>query len=375
MQQNPALAGRHTGHVIVAYENFTTATSARDIRFHIYAPNEFDVSGEVIVSATNVNAAFPDVVSLIGPSTGNFVVAWQKSGGIDFRRYFANGTALDAAPVPIADLAGLLPHIAPTKDGGFLVVWGQAFGTESDASADFDLAIQRFDGNGVAVGSRLFIDEPGDQGPFSTNVTTLSDGRVLIAFNNETGDATGLTTLDYVILDPRDQTILGSNLDDTIVGRLDASTIDGFGGVDHLIGMDANDALDGGDADDTLTGGKGKDLLIGGPGDDTFDFNSTLESRVNKADRIKDFRHGSGLDHIDLVDIDAKTGGADNSFKFIATQAFHHKAGELHYVKHNLAGTAHDTTVVEGDVNGDGRADLQIVLTGLHTLHAGDFFL
>jgi Ca2+-binding RTX toxin-like protein len=178
-----------------------------------------------------------------------------------------------------------------------------------------------------------------------------------------------------VILDPRDQTILGSNLDDTIVGRLDASTINGFGGVDHLIGMNANDALDGGGADDTLAGGKGKDLLIGGPGDDTFDFNSTLESRVNNADRIKDFRHGSDLDHIDLTDIDAKTGGADNKFTFIATQAFHHKAGELHYVKHDLAGTAHDTTVVEGDVNGDGRADLQIVLTGLHTLKAGDFFL
>src|SRR4029079_5964019 len=65
VQQNPALAGRHTGHVIVAYENCNTATSDRDILFHIYAPNESDVSGEVIVSATNVNAAFPDVVSLI----------------------------------------------------------------------------------------------------------------------------------------------------------------------------------------------------------------------------------------------------------------------------------------------------------------------
>ena len=71
----------------------------------------------------------------------------------------------------------------------------------------------------------------------------------------------------------------------------------------------------------------------------------------------------------------ARTGGADNKFVFIGTQAFHHKAGELHYVKHNNAGTAHDTTVIEGDVNGNGKADFQIVLTGLHNLHSGDFVL
>ena len=124
--------------------------------------------------------------------------------------------------------------MAGLKDGGFLIVWGQAFGIESDASADFDLAIQRFDGNGNAVGDRMFIDEPGDQGPFDVSVTTLADGRVAIAFSNETGDSTDQTKLDYVILDPRDTTILGTNGADTIlVGRLDGSTIQGFGGADQ----------------------------------------------------------------------------------------------------------------------------------------------
>jgi hypothetical protein len=36
---------------------------------------------------------------------------------------------------------------------------------------------------------------------------------------------------------------------------------------------------------------------------------------------------------------------------------------------------AHDRTIVEGDVNGDGRADFPIVLTGLHNLHGGVFVL
>lgn len=108
---------------------------------------------------------------------------------------------------------------------------------------------------------------------------------------------------------------------------------------------------------------------------DAFDFNSVNESKRGAADVIKDFDFAGDLDLIDVRDIDAKKGGADNKFKFIGTQHFHRKAGELHYVKFNAPGTAHDKTIVEGDINGDGRADLQIVLLGLHNLTKGDFLL
>lgn len=258
----PVLASRHTGHVVFAYTKV-----GGGIGFHIYAKDETDLTGgEVLVSATG---NFPDLVTLQGPGTGVHVIAWQDTAGIMFRRYSA-GVALDNAPVQIADSAGLLPHIAPLKDGGFMVVWGQAFGTETGGSADFDLAIQRFDFNGNPVGNRVFVDEPGDQGPFGVSVDTLADGRVVIAFANETGDATDLTTLDYVILDPREPTIFGTNNADTIVARLDGSTIDGFAGDDILRGMDAADTLRGGDGNDTLNGGAGADEMRGGADDDIY---------------------------------------------------------------------------------------------------------
>ena len=120
-QQNPSLAGRHTGHVVIAYENFhfdpNPALQERDIRFHIYTPGELDVSGEVIVSPPGANAGFPDVASLIGGSTGNFVVVWQQIGGAAFRRYFANGTALDSAPIPIPGSAGALSAANHAAEG------------------------------------------------------------------------------------------------------------------------------------------------------------------------------------------------------------------------------------------------------------------
>lgn len=59
----------------------------------------------------------------------------------------------------------------------------------------------------------------------------------------------------------------------------------------------------------------------------------------------------------------------NQAFKWIAYQAFHHKAGELHYVRSGA------NLVVEGDVNGDGRADFQIQLNAKSVLGSTDFYL
>ena len=57
-----------------------------------------------------------------------------------------------------------MPHVAALLDGGFLFEWTQRFGHESDGSADFGIVLQRFDKNGNAVGDKVIIDNPGDQG-------------------------------------------------------------------------------------------------------------------------------------------------------------------------------------------------------------------
>ena len=60
-------------------------------------------------------------------------------------------------------------------------------------------------------------------------------------------------------------------------------------------------------------------------------------------------------------------------FKFIGDKHFHHKAGELRLVKHGTYVT------VEGDVDGNGKADFQIdvhnLTDTLSILSRGDFIL
>jgi Ca2+-binding RTX toxin-like protein len=385
-QLDPTIAGLSNGNVALAYQSFTPGAAGvpdeRDIRLHIYTPAGGDVaqgvfgSHEVIVSAAGLNALLPDMVVTNGgtlntTSDDQIVVAWQDNNGIEFRRFTSErGIPLDQAPHTIAgSVNGLVPHVAALNDGGFIVEWGQAFGQESDGSADFDLVLQRFDKDGNAVGNQVIIDNPGDQGPFGVSLATLQDGRVIVTFNNETGDATNLTTLDYVILDPRNQTINGTGADDTIVGRQDTSTINGLDGADNLTGMKANDALNGGAGADRLTGGLGKDILFGGADADVFDFNSIRESKGRAPDVIKDFHHAQG-DKIDLSDIDANTKvDGLQGFHFIGAHDFHHKAGELHFVKE------HGHVLVEGDVDGYGRADFRLDVQHVSHLTANDFFL
>jgi serralysin len=125
-----------------------------------------------------------------------------------------------------------------------------------------------------------------------------------------------------------------------------------------------------------LIGGADHDILYGGLGSDRFYFLSTSESGLlaSTRDIIRDYVHGA--DKIDVSTIDATTAATGNqAFTFIGSSAFHHVAGQLHFVMQNPAGTTQDKTIVEGDVNGDGHADFQIELSGLKFLVASDFIL
>jgi hypothetical protein len=117
-------------------------------------------------------------------------------------------------------------------------------------------------------------------------------------------------------------------------------------------------------------GGLGKDLLLGGANGDFFVFANIADSSTTKTTRdvITDLEQG--FDQIDVSYIDAIQGnGATNDqFDFIGTnKAFSGNAGEL-----RSFWTA-DGQIVEGDVNGDGKADFSFeILDPTHTIVLSD---
>ena len=143
----------------------------------------------------------------------------------------------------------------------------------------------------------------------------------------------------------------------------------GSGARDFIYGSAAKNELAGGGGNDFIYGLGAQDSLFGGAGSDRFVYLALSDSKAGAANRdtIQDFQRGSDL--IDLYSIDAKSRVAGNQeFKFIGTQAFHKVQGELHYK--DLGATC----LVQGDVNGDSKADFEILVKA-DALSAGDFVL
>jgi hypothetical protein len=87
-------------------------------------------------------------------------------------------------------------------------------------------------------------------------------------------------------------------------------------------------------------------------------------------DRILDFTPGTDKVELDRIDANALVAG-NQAFSWIGSSAFTGSAGQLRAYEQG------GSWFVEGDVNGDGSADLVIALTlqGPAPLGAGDFLL
>ncbi|MEQ9688970.1 MAG: M10 family metallopeptidase C-terminal domain-containing protein [Bauldia litoralis] len=175
--------------------------------------------------------------------------------------------------------------------------------------------------------------------------------------------------------DEKDQ-ITGTMVADVIDGKKSKDIIDGGDGNDTLMGRNGRDNLSGGDGDDLLLGGVGRDRLDGGMDADSFMFDRIEQAShgLKKKDVIVAFEQG--LDTIDLAGIDAKKGKKGNQdFKFIGDMEFDGKSGELRYKQKDRPGDDRDLTIIQGDKDGDGKADFALKVRGLVDFEAGDFVL
>jgi subtilisin-like proprotein convertase family protein len=165
------------------------------------------------------------------------------------------------------------------------------------------------------------------------------------------------------------------NYSGTVTGTHGADVLNGSNQADRIYGHAGNDTIAAFAGNDWIWGGGGRDVMDGGSGTDRFVYESRADSGVTAATRDL-IEHFAATDLISLRGIDANelTFGNQN-FKFIGNQGFHHLAGELRYLKVNPAGTAHDITIAQADVDGDAVADFAIGLSGLHNLNSRDFIL
>ncbi|KQY31834.1 M10 family metallopeptidase C-terminal domain-containing protein [Rhizobium sp. Root483D2] len=159
-----------------------------------------------------------------------------------------------------------------------------------------------------------------------------------------------------------------------IRGTGQADKIFGTNSMDYIITGSGNDQIRGSAGDDVLYGGTGGDRLWGGEDADTFLYKAINESTVKNPDIIYDWQHiagGGTRDVIDLRAIDARSDYSGNQpFKWLGATDFNGKKGQLNY-NYEKDGDTH----IYGDLNGDKKADFEIVLDGKIKMYADDFLL
>jgi Ca2+-binding RTX toxin-like protein len=148
----------------------------------------------------------------------------------------------------------------------------------------------------------------------------------------------------------------------------------------RLFGGAAADTITGGAGNDLIFGNAGADILNGLGGADMFRYQNVNDSTTGSVDQVIGFTHLS--DAFDLTRIDANTLlEGDQAFTFIGGAAFSGNgspsAASAGQLRATLSDVNTNTWRVEGDINGDGIADLiiDVVVQNGQPLTSGDFIM
>ena len=178
---------------------------------------------------------------------------------------------------------------------------------------------------------------------------TLESNREAIAAATLTYQKRGTSGRDLLLAPRQNSELIGGAGNDLLRGNT---------GNDALWGGRGQDTLSGAHGNDWLQGGQGSDWLIGGTGKDFFSYQADDVSSLWR-DTITDFNGRQG-DRLGITAVlDGTNPFANPGWEYIGSSAFSGAAAELRFADGHL----------QGDVDGDGKADLLIHLLGVNTFN------
>jgi Ca2+-binding RTX toxin-like protein len=356
------------------------------------------VGGATPNSASPPAAAAPTVADTTAPlaaaaATADAPVATAAAASAATDNSSAVGDAVSANPVTALDSSASPPVI---DESATSAAAAQVAAAAAQAAADAEAAAKAQAAEAAAAqatleAAKVAADALAKEMAGYTLSGTLGSDSLHGGMGNDTLDGgVGADQMDggkgndsYYVDDKKDvvseaagegSDTIYSSTTFTLSANVENLTLTGTGSNDAtgnaldniLTGNSAKNVLMGGAGNDIIFGGGGIDQLTGGSGNDLFVFSSVSDSLVGstKHDVITDFQQG---DMIDLSQIDAIIGTAcDDAFSYLGSGAFTGVAGQLHFD----AATGN----ISGDVNGDGKADFEINLAGVHTAPSYDSF-
>jgi len=167
----------------------------------------FDKNGVAQGAATLVSdtTSGTGIIDVAMDDAGNFVAAYPvgypltAGTGVYVRRYAADGTARDAAPVLVDGGDAFLPSVSASDSGSFVVAWQKRSpdGTRDGISRIF---AEEYDGAGVAQRAPTQVSPEDGRTNGGACVAMDADGDYVVGWESILRSADGTTTLDHDLM-------------------------------------------------------------------------------------------------------------------------------------------------------------------------------
>ncbi|MEY4980459.1 MAG: hypothetical protein RLZZ352_2729, partial [Pseudomonadota bacterium] len=190
-QENPKIAALPDGGYVVTWASLLQ-DDGND--WGVYA-QRFDVSGHAVGSETQINthtAYSQDIPIITALADGGYVVAWSSQHqdgsewGVYTQRYDVNGIAVgtETRVNTTTEHSQIGTSITALADGGYVVTWMSQY---QDGS-EWGVYLQRFDASGTAVGTETQVNTTTANSQESPSVTVLTDGGYVVAWMSQYQD-------------------------------------------------------------------------------------------------------------------------------------------------------------------------------------------
>ena len=286
-----------------------------------------------------------------------WLIPWKEfvdAGGLqDFQEEYATMVQEVAAMFPYATVIYHSPEFGTNWDTyGHRLGNFESYGITN--TVDYAQATKQ-DLTTEATNAYLYFDdvhntESGQAMTAQAMALTLESNREAIAAATLTYEKRGTSGRDLLLAPPENSELIGRAGNDLLRGNT---------GNDALWGGLGQDTLIGGQGTDWLQGGQGSDRLSGGGEADYFSYRA-IDASSRWRDTIIDFDGQSG-DRLGITAVlDGDDPFANKGWNYIGSDPFSKKAAELRFADGNL----------QGDVDGDGKADLLIHLLGVSSFNS-----
>lgn len=208
----PSVARLEDGGFVVVWS--TLYSDASSIKAKVFDAGGAVVRDEFLVKSRTM--AKPLLATVAGLKNGGFVVAWTDPGttkdadvsNIRLRVFdeIGNPVTHELSTGSGAGVRQLSPVLAPLAEGGFVLAWSDRHVLANEGSTIKALV---FGPKGTVVGEHIVVSERSEADQNNLTITSLTDGGLVMAWEDASGRSDGEVTVKAQIFQPMPMDGLG----------------------------------------------------------------------------------------------------------------------------------------------------------------------